>query len=300
MPRRQRRSAGDETPAPVGNAPQSPLTGEDVGAEPVEATAKEDEENAAMPVNEARSPNQPGQAPVEGVMVTGEAVRRVSPESAEFLMEVTNSAPTAAQALRDNHVKTTQLAQAVASMGVQPADLQTISFNIYSLYAPALHALPVYSGMPQIGHGAFPGYAAGGASAGAVQGEMQFGTYHARNTLRVNIREPARLGEIVDALTKAGAMIPGAFSFKPLEEAQARKAALEAAGRDARAKAEALAAAAGRQIGDAISICEELVATNGTYAALRASLPYSFGPGAPQYAGELEYYARVSANFRLV
>jgi uncharacterized protein YggE len=271
-----------------------------VEAPVIEEAIAIEEENTAMPTNESRSLGQAGQTPAEGVSVIGEAVRRVFPEIAEFLMEVTNSASTAAQALRDNHLKTAQLGQAVAGMGVQPADLQTISFNIYSLYAPVMQALPSYGGMAQIGHGAFPGYAGGLPSLGGSQGEMQFGTYHARNTLRVNVREPGRVGEIVDALTKAGAMILGAFSFKPSEEAHARKAALEAAGRDARAKAEALAAATGRQIGDVISLCEEVVATNGAYAALRASLPYSFGAGAPQYAGELEYYARVSANFRLV
>jgi uncharacterized protein len=257
-----------------------------------------------MPMNEPRNLGQPGHTPAEGVIVVGEAVRRVSPESAEFLMEVTNSAPTAAQALRDNHSKTAQLLQAVASMGVQPADLQTISFNVYSLFAPAMQALPGYGAIPQIGHGTFPGYPGSapmqGMGQGVGQNEIQFGTYHARNTLRVNVREPGRVGEIVDALTKAGATISGTFAFRPSDEAQARRAALEAAGRDARVKAEALAAATGRQIGDAISICEEVVATNGTYAALRASLPYAFGAGAPQFAGELEYYARVSANFRLV
>jgi uncharacterized protein len=116
----------------------------------------------------------------------------------------------------------------------------------------------------------------------------------------VNVREPGRAGEILDAATKAGATIAGGFSLKASDESQARRAALEAAGKDARAKAEALAAAAGKQIGEAVGICEEIIATNGAYAALRAALPFSFGAGAPQVAGELEYYARVSANFRLV
>jgi hypothetical protein len=33
--------------------------------------------------------------------------------------------------------------------------------------------------------------------------------------------------------------------------------------------------------------------------ALRANLPFAFGAGAPDVIGELEYYARVSVNFRL-
>jgi uncharacterized protein YggE len=104
----------------------------------------------------------------------------------------------------------------------------------------------------------------------------------------------------MDAATKAGANIIGVFSWKASDEGHASRAALEAAGKDARAKAEALTAAAGKQIGEAVGISEEIIATNGTYAALRAALPFSLGGGAPQIAGELEGYARVSANFRLV
>jgi hypothetical protein len=42
------------------------------------------------------------------------------------------------------------------------------------------------------------------------------------------------------------------------------------------------------------------VASNGTYVTLRGMAPFAFGAGAPEAVGELEYYARVSANFRLV
>ena len=52
----------------------------------------------------------------EGVTVTGEAVRHVSPEHAEFLIEVVASAPTAAQALRDNQLKSTQVAQSLQAL----------------------------------------------------------------------------------------------------------------------------------------------------------------------------------------
>jgi uncharacterized protein len=240
----------------------------------------------------------------QGITVTGEAVRRVTPESAEFLVEITSAAPTAAQAFRDNHHKTMQLAQAMSALGAQPSDLQTVSFNVYSQFTPLIPIpglpLPAYGAAPQIGHPGFPPYAAGVPGGTGMQGEIQFGSYQASNTLRVNVRDPGRAGEILDAATKAGATIAGGFSLKASDESQARRAALEAAGKDARAKAEALAAAAGKQIGETLGICEEIVATNGTYAALRAALPFSFGAGAPQVAGELEYYARVSANFRLV
>ena len=240
----------------------------------------------------------------QGITVTGEAVRRVTPEIAEFLVEITAAAPTAAQALRDNQQKTMHLAQAMAALGVQPSDLQTVSFNLFNQFAPQIPglppALPAYGGAPQLGHAGFAAYAAGVPGGASFQGEIQFGSYQARNTLRVNVREPGRAGEILDTATKAGGSIAAGFSLKASDESQVRRAALEAAGKDARAKAEALAAAAGKQIGEAVGICEEVVASNGVYAALRAAWPFSFGAGAPQVAGELEYYARVSANFKLV
>jgi len=226
----------------------------------------------------------------EGVTVTGEALRRVSPEHAEFLIEIVASAPTAAQALRDNQLKSTQVAQALQALGVHAADLHTISQNIINLYTPVMQALPAY-GMPQIGQ-------TFGGAAGA-QPDLQFGACHSRTVLRVSVREAARAGEILDAATRAGAILAGAFSFKASDEASARRATLEAAGKDARAKAETLAAAAGKQIGDPISISEELIASNGAYTALRSALPFAFGSGTPQVTGELEYYARVSASFRL-
>jgi uncharacterized protein YggE len=74
---------------------------------------------------------------------------------------------------------------------------------------------------------------------------------------------------------------------------------LETAGRDAKAKAEALASAGGRQVGELVTITEDMVASNGTYSALRAVAPFAFGPAAPPVAGELQYYARVTAVFRL-
>jgi uncharacterized protein YggE len=238
-----------------------------------------------------------GQTQMDGVMVIGEAVWRVPPERAEFLIEITASAPTAAQALHDNQLRSAQVAQALAPLGVQQADLQTISLNVYNLYTPVLPALSPYGGLPKITSGGFPPYTGGGSA--PMPAEIQSAAYHARNILRVKVGDPKRLGEIVDTVARAGAVIVGSLSVGVSDEASARRHALEAAGKDARAKAEALAGAAGKQLDDAVSITEDMVASNGVYAALRAALPFAFGAGAPQVAGELEYYARVSASFRL-
>jgi uncharacterized protein YggE len=220
----------------------------------------------------------------------GEALRRVTPESAEFVIEIATAAPTAAQALHDHQARSAQIAQAVLPLGVQRAELQTISLNVLNFYAPVLPGLPQFGGAPQIA----PGFAV----APAFQQDVQFGACQVKNLTRVLVREAARVGEVVDALTKAGASLVGGFCFRVADEAGARRAALEEAARDARSKAETLASAAGRQLGDPQSITEDIVASNGVYTAWRAQAPFALGPAAPAFAGELEYYARVSANFR--
>lgn len=247
-----------------------------------------------MPANGLRTPAQQTQQIIEGVTVIGEAVRRVPSETAEFLIEVNATAPTAAQALRENHSRTQQIIQAIAPAGVQPTDIEAISMRVQNLYSPVMQALPQYSGMPQIGYAGLP-YGPNQAP----QPETQFGSYLASKTLRVNVREASRVGDAADVAARAGATILGAFRLRATDEPAARRAVLEAAGKDARMKAEVLAAASGRQIGDPVAISEDIVASNGMYTALRATLPLAFGAGAPEQISELEYYARVSVNFRL-
>lgn len=238
----------------------------------------------------------------EGVTVFGEAVRRILPERAEFLIEVTASSGTVTQVLRDSQTRTMQITQAIAPLGVQQADIQPVSVRVHNLYTPVVPALPGYGGMPQIGSGSFSPYGPAGLGVQpgglGVQPEVQLGSYCARNVLRISVREISRAGEVVDAVSRAGATVVGGINFRPADETQAHRTALEAAGKDARQKAEALATAAGKQLGDPLTITEEILASNGSLAALRATtaLPFTMGPS--EFTGELEYYARVTATFR--
>jgi uncharacterized protein YggE len=128
---------------------------------------------------------------------------------------------------------------------------------------------------------------------------VQFGSYIASNVLRITVRDPARAGDTADLAVRTGATLAGPPRFRPADESAGRRAALEAAARDARIKAETLATAAGKQVGDPVSITEEIVVSNGVYSSVRAMAPFAFGAGAPEFVGELEYYARISATFRI-
>jgi uncharacterized protein YggE len=245
---------------------------------------------------------------IEGVAVVGEAVRRMPPESAEFLMEVTVTSPSVEQALRDHKTKLQQMATTAASMGVQSSDLQTVSMNVYNLYSTGLLGLPPLSAygamhqLPPIGLNPFSGGVPSGSQPGAynTQTEVQFGSYQVRCLIRVVVRELGRVAEVVQTAIRAGAIPIGPICFRSSDESATRRAVLEAAGVDAKVKAEALARSLGKNIGDAISATEDVLVSNGAYGALRSTMPTLFGSGtAPAVVGELEYYARVSANFRL-
>ena len=244
-----------------------------------------------MPAYGSRTQTQP----MDGIAVVGEALRRVAPETAEFLIEITAGGATGSQAIQNHQTKTTQISQAVSALGVQRSDLQIISQNVVNGYTPLMQALPQY-GLPQIGQSGFNAFSA----PTALQPEVQFGTAHqAKSALRVIVRDASRAGEIADALVMAGAALMSGVSYRAGDEAGARKLALEAAVKDARVKAETVAAAAGKKLGDPVGILEDIVVSNGVYSALRAQTPWAFGPETPFAAGELEYYARVTASFRL-
>src|SRR6266699_3011325 len=93
-------------------------------ARPAEERLREDGE--MMSAQGSRVQTQP----LEGVAVVGEAIRRVEPESAEFLVEITAGGASGTQAIHNHHTKTAQIAQAVSALGVQRADLQTVSLNV--------------------------------------------------------------------------------------------------------------------------------------------------------------------------
>ncbi len=72
--------------------------------------------------------------------------------------------------------------------------------------------------------------------------------YVARNTIEVRVDEVSRVGEVLDVATNAGATTVGDVRFDLRDRPAAERQALAAAVGDAKARAEAMASAAGRQI----------------------------------------------------
>src|SRR5579862_4031888 len=108
------------------------------------------EENTVRENTQSTQPTQRNPWNPEGVMVTGEAVGRAVPESAEFLIQITTSASTAAQALHENQSRTAHVATALTAQGLHNSDLQTVSMDVVNLYSPLPQAIPAYGPMAQM------------------------------------------------------------------------------------------------------------------------------------------------------
>jgi len=210
-------------------------------------------------------------------------------------LEIHITAPTAAQALRESGLKTMQIGQIIMQMGVPQSDVQSLGILVHTL--PPFFPLPAsYGGMQQLagmGIGTFP-------TPAALQPEVQPpASYYVRNSLSVSVRDPSRIGEIVDAAVKAGA-VANNISFHASNEDAISREALDAAAKDARAKAETLAAAFGRQLGDAASVVADSQ-SDGALNVARQAAPLYPGVvgGQPRYTGELEFRARVLVTYKL-
>jgi uncharacterized protein YggE len=122
----------------------------------------------------------------------------------------------------------------------------------------------------------------------------QISGYRAANVVSVALDDLSRIGPVVDAGITAGANELQGVSFELRDSAAARNEALSAAAKDARAQAEAVAAALGMRI-DAL---DSMVANGssasppGPYFAARA-----FETSTPVQPGQLEVSSSVTATY---
>src|ERR1700750_333478 len=100
MAAKQRERGGGPSPPRSESESHKPPATQPTGVEsPQSKLTRED--TKVMAQSELQAEAQHRRIQPDGITVIGEAVRRIAPETAEFLIEITTSAPNAAQALRD-------------------------------------------------------------------------------------------------------------------------------------------------------------------------------------------------------
>jgi hypothetical protein len=244
--------------------------------------------------------------PVEGLRVTGEAARETPPEVIELGFDIHGMGATAAFALQDCAIRMMQIGQALTSTGIAQTDLQAGAMTVRSIPMPA-PTMGLFGGLRPLLN---PGSGSFGAMvpfASALPQARQSCGYDVSSSVKVSLRDTARLAEVVDAVMGSGANVLASFRFLLHDEQALRRTLLEEAVREAHDKAEILAAAVGKSVGRPTSIDEDFrvyqphpVYANGHPQNL--SVMPTFPASITRYpfmGGQLTFHASVSVTYHL-
>lgn len=195
--------------------------------------------------------------PAGGITVNGTGSVETVPDQAQFSLGVQSPGPTAREALAANSERVRRVLAALLAAGVAKRDVQTQNVSVSRAY-------------PDSG-------------------------YSAQNSVSVTIRDLAKAGSILDAASNAGAndVYGPTLTRSNQDELQAK--ALREAVDDARAKAGALADAAGVRLGSVTAITESAAEPMPYYAAELAKRATS----APIEPGRQEIQASVRVTFAI-
>lgn len=166
-----------------------------------------------------------GAAPLYTVTTNGTGKTVAAPDTAEMYFGAAVQSEDAKDALSRANDVATAITAAVKDAGVAPEDIQTANVSVYPEQS--------YDGPEPVITG-----------------------YRASIQVRVKVRDIERIGEVIGAASDAGANEIGGPSFMLDEDDEATNEAIELAIEDARSRAEVMARAAGKQLGEIISVSE--------------------------------------------
>jgi len=132
-----------------------------------------------------------------------------------------------------------------------------------------------------------------------VNGKRVTRGYVLTHAVDVRIDALDRVGEILDAAVAAGATALGEIRFDVKGRAALEREALKLAVQDARARAEAMAAGAGRSLDRVLRIEEHGVPAPMPMPVRAMALKEAAGADTPVAAGQLEFRARVTLTATL-
>lgn len=170
--------------------------------------------------------NQEAPPPQRTLSVSGTGTANLTPDIAYVTVGVHTEKLTAAEAVAENNAQTEKVIQSLIDFGIEAKDIRTTSFSIWPMdkYDPS-------TGMPS--------------------GEK---TYAVDNSVYVTVRDLETLGDLLDTVIQAGANTVGSIQFDVADKDKAMAPARDAAVKDASAKAQELAASAGVELGELISV----------------------------------------------
>ncbi|MBI3940384.1 MAG: SIMPL domain-containing protein [Acidobacteria bacterium] len=204
------------------------------------------------------------------ILVTGEAHLNASPDLAIANLGVATQAKTVAEAREQNALRMQAVLEAVRKAGVLPQNISTTHFSVTPQYDYQEKRNP-----PRI--------------AG----------YHVGNQITVKLEAIEKISDVLDAALAAGANNVSSLDFTLKDPKKLRIAAYDEAVKDARSKAQALAQAAGVQLG-AIHLMRE---SGGAPMPIRREIGLVAAsmakPETPIESGEITVQVNVEIQFEI-
>jgi len=197
------------------------------------------------------------------ISFTGSGTVYAKPDLALTSFSVITEAKTISETMTPNSEKMNKVIEAVKAQEVEEKDIKTTNFSIYPRYE-YIKSEDIYSSY-------YP------------EGSRELVGYEMNQTIEVKIRDLAKVGDIMQSATDAGANQIGSLQFtiddKDSIKAQAREEAIQ----NAKAKAEELASQLGVKLGRIISFNESgTTPSYYSYDLKAASESSGLGGAAPQ------------------
>jgi uncharacterized protein len=199
------------------------------------------------------------------VSATGYAY--AEPDRARVSSGVASEADTAREALTANTNKMKEVVAALKEAGIDPKDIQTSNFSVEPRYTN-----------PQDG------------SPSKIDG------YRVSNQVTVLVRDVKAIGTLVDKLASVGANQIYGLTFEVSQAETLKDDARKEAVGNARRRAELLAVAAGAEVGEVVSIAEDVQFTGPRPMAMARSAK---ADSMPVEAGTETLEARVTVTWKL-
>ncbi len=168
------------------------------------------------------------------ISVSASATVSAQPDIAMISTGVVSEADTAREALTQNTAAMKRLIDGLKGAGIDAKDIQTVSFNVEPRYEQSGSYEPKKRRVPGI-----------------------IG-YRVTNQVRITSRDIAKLGQVLDETVSLGANQIGGIEFVVSKAETLKDDARRAAVENARRRASLFAAAAGVELGEVISIAEDV------------------------------------------
>jgi uncharacterized protein YggE len=207
---------------------------------------------------------------VPTITVTGRGEVMARPDRAVVRVGAATQAATAAAAQQQVNEIMTKAIQQIRGLGIAESDIQTAGLDLSPVYA---NPRPEDQGQPRV--------------AG----------YRASNTLSVRVDDLTKVGAVIDGAVGAGANEVQGITFQLRDDISQRKTALQEAARQARSKAEAIAAAMNVTLGAVQEVAEEGSQARPLTPMLARA---AFDTATPVQPGELAVEARLTVRYRIV